>query len=148
MKKGTATLPLGSQGNGRCSLFGDNDKKMQSVEAVQNGQWLYGVIWTFYAYFYGLYFGFIASRFKPDLRWAHLRGSPERLARKRAACFRITLFLGIATVLEFVRSSSFTVVIIGLVPTFFGVWVMYSIWREVFRSEMPLSSRVEQRKSL
>jgi len=120
---------------------------MQAQEAAQTGQWLYGAIWTFYAYFYGLYFGFIASRFKPDLRWVHLRGSPERLMAKRIVCFRISIGLGIATALEFIRSSNFTTLVIGLVPAAFGVWVMYSIWREVFRTEMPVSSRVEQRKT-
>ena len=119
---------------------------MQAEEAVQTGQWLYGAVWTFYAYFYGLYFGFIASRFKADLRWVHLHGSPDRLIGKQIVCFRIATFLFIATVLEFIQTSNFTIILIGFVPTFFGIWVIYSIWREVFRSEMPLSSRTQQRK--
>lgn len=115
---------------------------MQAEEAVQT-QWIYGAIWTFFAHFYGIYFGVIASRFKADLKWVHLHGSPERLIRKQAICFRIAIFLLISTVLEFIQTSSFTIILISLVPGLFGIWVMYSIWREVFRSEMPVSSRIE-----
>jgi len=120
---------------------------VQSGEAATSGQWLYGAIWTFYACFYGVYFSYIANRYKRDLRWASLPGSPERLIRKQRICRQVASVLGIASAFEFIRSSNFTILIIGLLPTAFGVWVMYSIWREVFRSEMPVSSRVEKSES-
>lgn len=98
----------------------------------------------FYAYFYGRYFGFVASRLKPDLNFVSTPGSPERLYAKQRWCYRFTALMLIPTFFESIRSSWFTIGAISLLPCGFGLWVMHAVWREVFRSELPKDNRSKQ----
>lgn len=110
---------------------------MDEPNSLAESSWMWGTVWTFYALFYGRYFRHVANRIKPDLRLVAVQGSPERLARKALSCKRFAVFLSIATVMEFVRSTDFTSGVISVAPCIFGVWVMYSVWSEVFRSKIP-----------
>lgn len=110
---------------------------MNETSGITESSWMWGSIWVFYALFYGRYFKHVARRLKPDLNLVAVQGSPERLARKALSCRRFALFLTIPTVLEFIRPTDFTGGIITIAPCFFGVWVMYSVWSEVFRSKIP-----------
>ncbi len=108
---------------------------MNESGGIIGGNWLWGGIWVFYAYFYGKYFIHVANGLKPELKTVAVQGSPARLVRKALWCNRFALFIAIPTVLEFIRSTYFTSVVISLAPCFFGLWVMRSIWVEVFCSK-------------
>jgi fatty acid desaturase len=106
--------------------------------------WVWGAIWVFYAYFYGLYFGRIANRLKPDLNFVKTPGSPERLHAKQAWCYRFAVFMLFPTLLESISSSWFTSILISVLPCLFGIWVMHAVWREVLLSKLPQSKRPKQ----
>lgn len=110
---------------------------MNETNGIAESSWIWGSVWIVYALFYGRYFTHVAKRLKPDLKLVDVQGSPERLARKARSCRRFALFLAIPTVLEFVRPTDFTHALITLAPCVFGIWVMFSIWSEVFRSKIP-----------
>ncbi len=110
---------------------------MNGAETAVANNWLWGGVWVFYAFFYGRYFAHVAHRLKPDLALVAVQGSPERLSRKAVWCYRFALFMMIPTTLEFIRSTDFTTALISIAPCVFGVWVMRSVWVEVFRSKMP-----------
>ncbi len=110
---------------------------MNETNGITESSWMWGSVWIFYAIFYGRYFKHVARRLKPDLKLVEVQGSPERLVRKAISCRRFALFLTIPTVLELIRSTDFTRGIISIAPCVFGVWVMYSVWSEVFRSKIP-----------
>ncbi len=95
-----------------------------------------------YASFYGMYFGHVANSLKPDLNFVDTPGSPERLHAKQKNCYRFAMFMLIPTLLEAMGSSWFTSLIISVLPCIFGFWVMHAVWREVFRSKMPKSQRL------
>ncbi len=110
---------------------------MNETNGITESSWMWGSVWIFYALFYGRYFKHVAKRLKPDLKLVDVQGSPERLARKALSCKRFALFLAIPTVLDLIRTTDFTRGLISLAPCVFGVWVMYSVWSEVFRSKIP-----------
>ncbi|MBD5780242.1 hypothetical protein IEN85_12130 [Pelagicoccus sp. NFK12] len=110
---------------------------MNETNGITDSSWIWGSVWIFYALFYGRYFKHVAKRLKPDLKLVDVQGSPERLARKALSCKRFAFFLTIPTVLEFIRPTDFTHGLITLAPCVFGIWVMYSVWSEVFRSKVP-----------
>ena len=100
--------------------------------------WMQGILWVVYAYVYGLYFGHVAKLRPVDSNYNKLPGSPERLLVKRVWCFRFGTFIAIPTVLEMLRTSTFTMVMITVMPCIFGIWVMRSVWGEVYRSKVPV----------
>lgn len=110
---------------------------MNETNGITESSWMWGSVWIFYALFYGRYFKHVAKRLKPDLKLVDVQGSPERLARKSMLCKRFALFLAIPTVLDMLRTTDFTRGLISLAPCVFGLWVMYSVWSEVFRSKIP-----------
>lgn len=110
---------------------------MNETNGITDSSWMWGSVWIFYALFYGRYFKHVAKRLKPDLKLVDVQGSPERLARKSLSCKRFAFFLAIPTVLDLIRPTDFTRGLISLAPCVFGVWVMYSVWSEVFRSKIP-----------
>ncbi|MDQ8185135.1 hypothetical protein [Pelagicoccus sp. SDUM812002] len=110
---------------------------MNETNGITESSWIWGSVWIFYALFYGRYFKHVARQMKPDLRLVDVQGSPERLARKARSCRRFALFLSIPTVLDLIRTTDFTRGMISLAPCLFGIWVMYSVWNEVFRSKIP-----------
>lgn len=116
---------------------------MNESSGIIEGNWVWGSVWVFYAIFYGRYFAHIAHRLKPDLRLVAVQGSPERLAKKVLWCNRFALFMAIPTVLEAIRSTQFTSGLISVAPCLFGLWVMRSVWSEVFQSKIP---KVNQEK--
>lgn len=119
---------------------------MEETNGIVASNWLWGAVWVFYALFYGRYFTHVASRLKPDLKTVAVQGSPERLVRKAQWCNRFAIFMVIPTVLELARSTDFTSILISLAPCVFGIWVMRSIWVEVFRSKIP-KSQVKARRA-
>ena len=46
----------------------------------------------------------------------------------------------IPTTLELIRSTNFTSALISIAPCVFGLWVMRSVWVEVFHSKIPKES--------
>lgn len=115
---------------------------MNAAESMMDGNWLWGSLWVVYACFYGLYFSRMARRLRPDAKFAGIQGSPERLANRRLWCYRFAGFMFIPTALELVRPTNFTGALISIAPCAFGLWVMRAIWKEIFRSKMPISSRL------
>jgi len=111
--------------------------------SLANGNWVWGALWTVYAWLYALYFAHVARRVKPRLNLAEVPGSPERLTMKKLWCQRFALFILAPTAMEVLRSTLFTSLVISLAPCAFGVWVMASIYREVLRSKMPRSCQIE-----
>lgn len=99
--------------------------------------WLQGSLWVVYAFAYGFYFGHVAKLRPADSSYEKLPGSPERLLHKRTWCFRFGTFIAMPTVLEMIHSSTFTSVMVTVMPCVFGIWVMRSVWGEVFRSKVP-----------
>ena len=105
-----------------------------------------GSLWVFYAFMYGRYFGHVAARIKPEADLTGLPGSPERLRVKQAWSYRFSAFMLMPTILETIRSSWFTGILITLLPCAFGVWVMHAVWREVLRSEVPQAQAVKKHR--
>jgi len=97
---------------------------------------LWGALWVFYAFMYGRYFGHVAARIEPEADLTDLPGSPKRLRVKQAWSYRFSAFMLMPTILETIRSSWFTGILITLLPCAFGVWVMHAVWREVLRSKV------------
>lgn len=110
---------------------------MNETSGITDTNWIWGSIWVFYALFYGRYFTHMASRLKPKLELVDVQGSPERLRAKSQWCKRFALFMVIPTTLELLRSTDFTTAVISIAPCIFGLWVMRSVWNEVFRSKIP-----------
>lgn len=110
---------------------------MNETNGIAESSWVWGAVWIFYALFYSHYFRHVAGRLKPNLKLVDVQGSPERLARKSRSCKRFAFFLTIPTALELIRSTDFTSALISIAPCIFGVWVMYSVWSEIFRSKIP-----------
>lgn len=110
---------------------------MDEMNGMAESNWIWGAVWVFYALFYGRYFKHVARRLKPDLKLVEVQGSPERLRGKSRSCRRFAFFLTIPTALELIRTTDFTSGIISVAPCFFGLWVMHSVWSEVFRSKIP-----------
>jgi hypothetical protein len=106
--------------------------------------WSWGAVGVCYAYFYGLYFGRMANRLKPDLNFVKTPGSPERLYSKQLRCYRFAGFMLVPTVLESIQSSWFTSALITVLPCLFGIWVMHAVWREVLLSRLPKSENPKQ----
>lgn len=121
---------------------------MDTETTMMGGSWAQGALWVFFAYVYALYFGHVKSRLKPDLRFVNVPGSPERLEAKKVWCHRFMILMSMPTILEAIKPSLFTSAFISLSSCFFGVFVMYAVYREVMRSEMPKSSQIEERKGL
>lgn len=115
---------------------------MNETNGIAESSWSWGAVWVFYALFYGKYFRHVASRLKPDLNLVEVQGSPERLLRRSRSCVRFAFFLTIPTILEAIRPTDFTSVLISLTPCLFGLWVMRAVWREVLRSKMPKSATI------
>ena len=116
--------------------FQATGKVEQDITSLSAGG-LWGALWVFYAFLYGRYFGHVAARIKPEAGLTGLPGSPERLRVKQALSYRFSAFMLMPTILETIRSSWFTGILITLLPCVFGVWVMHAVWREVLRSEVP-----------
>ena len=110
---------------------------MNESNGIAESSWSWGAVWIFYSLFYGKYFRHVASRLKPDLNLVDVQGSPERLHRKSQSCWRFAFFLTIPTLLEAIRPTDFTSILISVTPCLFGLWVMHAVWSEVFRSKMP-----------
>lgn len=98
-----------------------------------------------YATCYSFYFRKVAHRLKPDLDFVGVPGSPERLRSKSRQCVRFAMFMAIPTGFEMIRASFVTTMVISIMPCVFGIWVMYSVWREVLHSKVPHSNRLPKR---
>ncbi|MEM9159508.1 MAG: hypothetical protein AAGB46_10705 [Verrucomicrobiota bacterium] len=120
---------------------------MEQESALFSGNWVWGCIWIFYAWFYASYFGFVASRLRPNLETIELPGSPERLKTRQLFCKRFALLMIIPTVLEMIQPSLFTALMITVLPCLFGGWVMYAVWREVLNSKIPKSPKAGESES-
>ena len=117
----------------------------QDTTSLSAGR-LWGVLWVFYAFMYGRYFGHVAARIKTEADHTGLPGSPERLRVKQAWSYRFSAYMLMPTILETIRSSWFTGILITLLPCAFGVWVMHAVWREVLRSEVPQAQAVKKHR--
>lgn len=120
---------------------------MEQEATAAYGNSIWGCIWILYAFCYGWYFRHVAQGLKPDSAYVTVPGSPERLMAKRVWCYRFAALMTFPSLLEAIRPSLFTSAFIALMPCVFGVWVMRAVWREVFRSEIPKSARINERKS-
>ena len=120
---------------------------MEQESSSLLGNSIWGCIWILYAYCYGLYFRHVAHGLKSDLAYVTVPGSPERLLTKRLWCNRFAILMVGPSVLEAIKPSLFTSAFIALMPCAFGIWVMHAVWREVFRSEIPKSARIKERKT-